>query len=205
MDPKFDLEAKPLARALVSYAVKSMDSTTVTGAGRAPITHQDLLQLGITRFALDISEKALLLLGRSTISSSSILPADAPVVIGFSLFIMLGIIQALSKEGIAVDVKELTDKLIGRHLHQKMKKAGNDQAANEEILEVSRTATQIPGQIFETAKGEVEDLFSRCYSAIPAYAQGDDEARVQLMTLFGTTLHVLLQSKVEPDRGVPSD
>lgn len=205
MEPKFDLEAKPLARAIVSHAVRSMDPAAVTKAGRGPISHEDLLQLGITRIAVDIPEKALLLLGRNTLSSSSILPGDAPIVIGFSLFLMIGITQALSKEGITIDARELTDQVIGRHLDQKMKKAGSDQAAKEETLEISRTAARIPAQIVQTAKGEVEDLFSRCYSAIPAYVLGDEEARVQLMTLFGTTLHVLLHSKVEPDPGFPSD
>ncbi len=112
---------------------------------------------------------------------------------------MLGIIQAVSKEGITVDVKELTEKLIEQHLYQKILTEDNDQAAKKEILEISRIATQIPSQIVETAKGEVEELFSRCYSVIPGFVQGDDETRVQLMPIFGTALHVLLQSQVEPN------
>lgn len=197
MDSKFDLEAKPLAKALIFSAVRAIDPAD---SGRVPTTHQDLLQLGIMQTAQDISDTALMLQGRSPISSSDVLPGDAPVIIGFSLFVMLGITQAVSKEGITVDVKELTEKLIERHLHQKIKTAGNDQAAKKEILETSRIATEIPGQIFETAKGEVEGLFSRCYSVIPGFVQGNDETRVQLMPIFGTALHVLLQSQVEPDR-----
>ena len=112
MDSQFDLEPKPLARALISSAVKSIDPIAVPDTVRAPITHQDLLQIGVMRVAKDISDKALLLLGRSRISSSGVLPGDAPVIIGFSLFVMLGIIQAVSKEGITVDVKELTERLI---------------------------------------------------------------------------------------------
>ena len=199
MDSKFDLEAKPLARALISSAVKSIVPTAVPDTVRAPITHQDLLQLGITQFAQAISDKALLVLGRSSISSSGVLPGDAPVIIGFSLFVMLGIIHALSKEGITVDVKELTERLIEQHLYQKIRTADSDQAAKKEILEISRIATQIPSQIVETAKGEVEALFSRCYSVIPGFVQGDDETRAQLMPIFGTALHVLLQSQVKPD------
>jgi hypothetical protein len=197
LDSKFDLEAKPLTRALISSAVKSMEPIAVPDTGRAPITHQDLLQLGITRVAQDISDKALLLLGRSSISSSGVLPGDAPVIIGFSLFVMLGIIQAVSKEGIPVDVKELTERLIEQQLYQKFRTADNEQAAKKEILEISRIATQIPSQIVETAKGEVEELFSRCYSVIPGFVQGDDETRVELMPIFGTALHVLLQSQVK--------
>lgn len=162
---------------------------------RASMTHQDLLQLGITRTAQDISDKALLLLGRSSISASDVLPGDAPVIIGFSLFVMLGIIQAVSKEGIPVDVKELTERLIEQHLYQKIRRADNE----KEILDISRIATQIPVQIVETAKGEVEDLFSRCYTVISAYVQGDDKTRAGLMPIFGTALHVLLQSQVKPD------
>jgi hypothetical protein len=199
LDSKFDLEAKPLARALISSAVKSIDSIAVSGNVCAPITHRDLLQLGITRFAQAISDKALLVLGRSSISSSGVLPGDAPVIIGFSLFVMLGIIQALSKEGITVDVKELTERVIEQHLYQKIRTADNDQAAKKEILEVSRIAAQIPSQIVETAKGEVEELFSRCYSVIPRFVQDDDETRAQLMPIFGTALHVLLQSQVKPN------
>ena len=199
MDSKFDLEAKPLARALISSAVRSIVPTAAPDTVSAPITHLDLLQLGITQFAQAISDKALLLLGRSSISSSGVLPGDAPVVIGFSLFVMLGITQALNKEGITVDVKELTERLIEQHLYQKISTADNDQAAKKEILEISRIATQIPGQIVETAKGEVEELFSRCYSVIPGFVQGDDETRAQLMPIFGTALHVLLQSQVKPN------
>jgi len=199
LDSKFDLEAKPLARALISSAVRSIVPTAAPDTVSAPITHLDLLQLGITQFAQAISDKALLLLGRSSISSSGVLPGDAPVVIGFSLFVMLGIIQALNKEGITVDVKELTERLIEQHLYQKISTADNDQAAKKEILEISRIATQIPGQIVETAKGEVEELFSRCYSVIPGFVQGDDETRAQLMPIFGTALHVLLQSQVKPN------
>ena len=199
MDSNFDLEAKPLVRALIFSAVKSIDPTTVPDIAPAPITHQDLLQLGITRAAKDISDKALLLLGRSSISSSDVLPGDAPVVIGFSLFVMLGIIQIVSKEGIPVDAKELTKRLIEQHLYQKIRTADNDQAAKKEIFEISRIATQIPSQIVETAKGEVEELFSRCYSVIPGFVQGDDETRVQLMPIFGTALHVLLQAQVKPN------
>ena len=69
MDSQFDLEAKPLARALIASAVKSIDPVAVPGV-RTPITHQDLLELGITRVAQDISDTALLLLGRSRISWS---------------------------------------------------------------------------------------------------------------------------------------
>jgi len=199
LDSQFDLAAKPLARALISSAVKSIVPAAAPDTVRAPITHQDLLQLGITQFAQAITDKALLLLGRSSLSSSGVLPGDAPVIIGFSLFVMLGIIQALSKEGITVDVQELTERLIEQHLYQKIKSADHDQAAKKEILEISRIATQIPGQIVETAKGEVEELFSRCYSVIPGFVQGDDETRVGLMPIFGTALHLLLQSQVKPD------
>lgn len=199
MDPKLDLEAKPLARALISCAVKSIDPTAMPDTARAPLTHQDLLRLGITRTAQDISDKALVLLGRSSISSSGVLPGDAPVIIGFSLFVMLGILQAVSKEGIAVDVKELTERLIELHLSQKIRTTDNDQAAKKELLEISRIATQIPAQIVETAQGEVEDLFSRCYSVIPGFVQGDDETRVELMPIFGTALHMLLQSQIKPN------
>lgn len=199
MDSKFDLEEKPLARALISSAVKSIVPAAAPDTVRTPISHQDLLQLGITQFAQAITDKALLVLGRSSISSSGVLPGDAPVVIGFSLFVMLGIIQAVSKEGITVDVKELTEQLIELHLYQKVLTADNDQDAKKEILEISRIATQIPRQIVETAKGEVEELFSRCYSVIPGFVQGDDETRVHLMPIFGTALHVLLQSQVEPN------
>ena len=199
MDSTFDLEAKPLARALISFAVKSIDPITVPDTVLAPITHEDPLQLGIMRVAQDISDNALLLLGRSSISSSAVLPDDAPVIIGFSLFVMLGILQVVSNEGIAVDVKELTERLIEQHLYQKIWTANNDQAANREILEISRMATQIPGQIVETAKGEVEELFSKCYSVIPGFLQRDDGTRMQLMPIFGAALHVLLQSQVEPD------
>jgi hypothetical protein len=198
LDLTFDLETKPIARALISYAVKSTDPIAVPGVC-APITHEDLLQLGITRAARDISDKALLLWGRSSISSSNVLPGDAPVIIGFSLFVMLGMIQALSKEGIALDVKELTDRLIEQHLSEKIRTADNDQAAKKEILGISRIAMQIPSQIVQTAKGEVEELFSRCYSVIPGFVQGDEETRAGLMPIFGTALHVLLQSQVEPN------
>jgi hypothetical protein len=199
LDSKFDLEAKPLTRALISSAVRSIDLTAVPDTDRAPITHQDLLGLGITRTAQAVSDKALLLLGRSSISSSDVLPGDAAVIIGFSLFVMLGMIQAVSKEGIPVDVKELTERLIEQHLYQKIRSADNDQAAKKEIIEISRIAAQIPGQIIETAKGEVEDLFIKCYSVIPGFVQGDDETRGQLMPIFGTALHVLLQSQVKPN------
>ena len=199
MDSQFDLASKPLARALISSAVKSIVPAAAPDTVRTPITHQDLLELGITQFAQAITDKALLLLGRSSLSSSGVLPGDAPVIIGFSLFVMLGIIQALSKEGITVDVQELTERLIEQHLYQKIKSADHDQAAKKEILEISRIATQIPGQIVETAKGEVEELFSRCYSVIPGFVQGDDETRVGLMPIFGTALHLLLQSQVKPD------
>jgi hypothetical protein len=194
LDTMFDLEAKPLARALISSAVKSMDAIAVP-----PVTHREWLQVGVTRTALNISDKALLLLGRSSISSSAALPGDAPVIIGFSLFIMLGITQAVSKEGINLDIEKLTESLIERHLHQKIRTEDNDRSAEKEILEISRIATQIPGQIVETAKGEVEKLFSRCYSVLPGFLQGNDEAREQLMPIFATALHLLLQSQVQPN------
>ena len=199
MDSTFDLEAKPLAKALISSAVKSIVPSAAPDAASASITHQELLQLGITQFAKAISDKALLVLGRSSISSSGVLPGDAPVIIGFSLFVMLGMVQALSKEGIAVDVKELTEKLIEQQLYQKIRTTGNDQTAKKEIIEISRIAAQIPSQIVETAKGEVEELFSRCYSVIPGFVQGDDETRAGLMPIFGTALHVLLQAQVRPN------
>lgn len=199
MDTNFDLEAKPLARALISSAVKSMDIIAAPDAAQASMTHLALLQLGITQVAQDISDNALLLLGRPGITSSSDLPGDAPVIIGFSLFVMLGIIQAVRNEGIPVDARELTANLIERHLDQKINTKGNDQTAHKDLLAVSRIASQIPGQIVETAKGEVEALFSRCYSVIPGYVLGNDETRAPIMPIFGTALHVLLQSQVKPD------
>lgn len=113
---------------------------------------------------------------------------------------MLGIIQLAGREGVSVDVRQLTERLIEQHLHQKIRRADADQAEQEDILEISRTAAQIPGQIVETARGEVEELFSRCYSVIPGFVQGDDTTRAQVMPIFGTALHVLLQAQVKPDR-----
>jgi len=199
LNSNLDLEEKPLARALVLSAVKSIDPTITPDPASAPVTHQDLLQLGITRTAQDISDTALLLLGRNSISACEVLPGDAPVIIGFSLFLMLGIIQAVSKEGITVDVTVATEKLIERHLNQKLRTIGNDQEAKSDLLRISRIATQIPSQIVETAQGEVEELFSRCYSVIPGFVLGDDKTRVGLMPIFGTALHVLLQSQVAPN------
>ena len=199
MDSTFDLTAKPLTKALITSAVKSIDSLAMVNIVPVPITHQDLLQRGITLAARDIPDQALLLLGRSGISLNGVLAGDAPVIIGFSLFVMLGLIQAVSKEGITVDVTALTERLIEQQLTQKISTADSDQAAKKEILEISRIATQIPIQIVETAKGEVEELFSRCYSVIPGFVQGDDAARAQIMPIFGTALHVLLQSQVKPD------
>jgi hypothetical protein len=198
VDSKLDLETKPLSRALITLAVKSADPIATQDTVRVPLTHQDLLKTGMTLAAKDISDAALLLLGRNSFSSSSDLPADAPVVIGFSLFALLGIIQAVGKEGITVDVKELTEKMVDQQLSGKIKAAGADQAAKKEILDISRIATQIPAQIVATAQGEVEELFSRFYSVIPAYVQGDNETRLQIMPIFGTALHVLLQSQIKP-------
>jgi hypothetical protein len=152
----------------------------------------------VTQTAYYISDTSLLLQGRSSISSSAALPADAPVTIGFGLFIMLGITQAVSREGISLDIEELTEKLIEQHLYLKIRAADSNPAAKEKILEVSRAATRIPGQI-ETAKGEVEELFIRCYSVIPEFVQSNEEARKQLMPIFGTALHVLLKAQVQPD------
>ncbi len=196
MDPAFDLETKPLTRALISYAVKSIDPVAEPGTNRAPKTHFEWLQAGVTQTASDITDTALRLLGRS-ISSSGALPEDAPVIIGFSLLIMLGITQAVSKEGITLDTSELTERLIAQHLAERIKAAGNDEAAKQGILEVSRTATQIPGQIVETAKGEVEELFRTCYSVLPEFIRGGDEARKKLMPIFGTALLLLLQSQIK--------
>ncbi len=198
MDATIDLEKKPLARALILSAVRSVGPNTVPDAAFVPKTHHELLKAGVVRTACAISEKALLLLGRSSIASSNALPEDAPVVIGFSLFLMLGITHAVSKEGITLDIKELTEGLITQHLSQKIRTADKDQAAKKEILEISRAATQIPSQIVETAKGEVEELFSRCYSVIPGFVQGNEEVRSQLMPIFATALHLLLQSQVKP-------
>jgi hypothetical protein len=197
LEPTFDLETKPLARALISYAVKSIDSVIEPGAVRAPKTHFEWLQAGVTRTASDITDTTLLLLGRSSISASGSLPGDVPVIIGFSLLIMLGIAQALSKEGISLDTSALTERLIAQHLAQRIKTAGNDETAKQAIREISRIAAQIPAQIVETAKGEVEDLFRRCYLALPAFIQGTDEAKKQLMPLFGTALLLLLQSQIK--------
>ncbi len=194
MDTTFDLETKPLAKALISSAVKATGAIAVP-----PVTHREWLQVGVTQAAYAISEKALLLLGRSSISSGDALPGDAPVIIGFSLFVMLGITQAVSKEGISLDIKELTERLIGQHLQLQIRAADNDQAAKKEILEISRTAAQIPSQIVETAKGEVEELFSMCYSVLSGFLQGTDEAREQLMPIFATALHLLLQSQIKPN------
>lgn len=197
MEPAFDLETKPLARALISYAVRSVHPATEPGAAGAPKTHFELLQAGVTRTASDITDTALLLLGRTSVASSGALPEDAPVIVGFSLLIMLGITQALSKEGITLDANELTEQLIAQHFAERIKAAGDDEAAKRGILELSRTAALIPGQVVETAKGEVEELFRTCYSVLPDYIQGSDETRKKLMVIFGTALLLLLQSQVK--------
>ncbi len=195
MDPTFDLETKPLARALITYAVRSAEPAP--GSGTAPQTHHELLKAGVTRTAADITDTVLLLLGRSSLSSEEALPEDATVIIGFSLLLMLGIVQALRDEGIPLDANELTERLIARHLAQRIRAAGSDDAAQREIREISRAATEIPGQIVATAQGEVEELFKRCYAALPAYIQGTEETRKQLMPMFGTALLLLLQSQIK--------
>ena len=81
----FDLETKPLARALISYAVKSTTRVTEPDTARIPKTHFEWLQTGVTQTAFDITDIALRLLGRSSLSSSDALPGDAPVIVGFSL------------------------------------------------------------------------------------------------------------------------
>ncbi len=197
MDLTFDLETKPLTRALILYAVKSTDPVTEPGTAQVPKTHVELLQAGVTRVAFDITGIALRLLGRNSISSSGTLPREAPVIIGFSVLIMLGIIQGVSKEGITLDTNELTETLIAQHLAQRITAADNDEAVKRDILEISRIATQIPGQIVETAKGDVEELFKTCYSVLPEFIQGSDDTRKQLMPIFGTALLLLLQSQIE--------
>ena len=191
----FDLETKPLARALISYAVRS-SAPHIAGE---PRTHFELLQAGVTGVAFDITDTVLLLLGRSSIATSDAPSEDAPVIIGFSLLLMLGIVQAVGNEGIELAAQEMTERLIERHLAQQIRAAGDDAGASRDILEISRDATLIPGQIVETAQGEVEELFRRCYSALPAYIQGSDEVRRQLMPMFGTALLVLLQSRTATD------
>lgn len=194
MDPAFDLETKPLARALISYAITSSAPHT---AG-APRTHFELLRAGVTGAAFDITDTVLLLLGRSSIASGGALPEEEPVIIGFSLLMMLGIVQAVGREGIELAAQEMTERLIERHLAQKIRAAG-DEGSSRDILEIARAATQIPGQIVETAQGEVEELFRRCYSVLPVYIQGGDEVRRQLMPMFGTALLLLLQSRITTD------
>ncbi len=197
MDLTFDLETKPLARALVSCAVRSTGPMAPRGNAQAPQTHLELLQAGVTRIAADITDTALLLLGRDRLSSGGALPQDAPVVIGFSLLSMVGIIQAVSKEGIHLDTNVLSERLIALHLDQRISAADNDERAKESILEISRAATQIPSQIVETAKGEVEELFRTCYAVLPEYVLGNDVTRNKLMTIFGTALLLLLQSQIK--------
>ncbi len=170
---------------------------TEPGTAQVPKTHIELLQAGVTRVAFDITDIALRLLGRNSISSSGTLPREAPVIIGFSVLIMLGIIQGVSKEGITLDASELTERLIAQHLAQRIKAADNDEAVKRDILEISRIATQIPGQIVETAKGDVEELFKSCYSVLPEFIQGSDDTRKRLMPIFGTALLLLFTAQIE--------
>src|SRR5512135_332042 len=128
LDVTFDLETKPLARALITYAVKSIIPGEDRDNAPVPKTHVELLQAGVVRTALDITDTALRLLGRESISSGSTLPREAPVIIGYSLLIMLGITQTVSKEGIALDTDVLTEQLIEQHLGGQIKAAGGDDA-----------------------------------------------------------------------------
>jgi hypothetical protein len=66
-------------------------------------------------------------------------------------------------------------------------------------VQIARDAAHITGQIVATAKGEVEELFRRCYAALPAYVQGTEETRRQLMPMFGTALLLLLRSQIRRD------
>ena len=196
MDQTFDLANKPLARALVTYAVRS--ATLVRpGSAETSGTHLELLQTGVTATAAEITATALALLGRGDTFSGGPLPEDAPIIIGFSLLIMLGIAQAVGREGFSLDTNELSERLIARHLAKRLSAAGDSESAKKDLIAVSRTATLIPGQIVETAQGEVEELFRRCYTALPGYIEGNDEARRQLMPLFGTALLVLLESRIK--------
>ncbi len=197
MDPTFDLENKPLARALIAYAVKSTAPDAEPGAAGMPKTHLELLQTGATRMAFKITDIALRLLGRSSLSSSAALPEEAPIIIGFSLLILFGIAQAVGKEGVVLDTGEMAEKLIEEHLARRIKAAGSDDAVKRHIAEISAVATQIPGQIVATAKGEVEELFRTCYAVLPEYIEGNDETRRQLMPIFGTALLLLLQAQIK--------
>ena len=196
MDQIFDLANKPLARALVTYAVRSANPAR-PGSAETSGTHLELLQAGMTGTAADITATALALLGRGDTFSGGPLPEDAPIIIGFSLLIMLGIAQAVNKEGLALDTNALSERLIAQHLASRRAAAGDDEAAKQDLLAVSQAATLIPGQIVETARGEVEELFRRCYTALPGFIQGSDEARRQLMPLFSTALLLLLESQIK--------
>lgn len=176
-----------------------MRSANPAGPGGAETsgTHIDLLQTGVTGTAAEITATALALLGRGDTFSEAVLPEDAPIIIGFSLLIMLGIAQAVNKEGFALDTNELSERLVATHLAKRLAAAGDNAEAKQDLLAVSRAATLIPGQIVETAHGEVEDLFRRCYTALPPFILGDDETRRQLMPLFGTALLLLLESQIK--------
>jgi hypothetical protein len=195
LDQTFDLAAKPLTRALIAFAVRSANLAGTANAD-PPRTHLELLEAGVTGTAADITNTALALLGRGGTFSSSVLPEDAPIIIGFSLLIMLGITQAVNKEGLALETNTLSERLVARHLARKYAAAGDNEGAKQGLLAVSRTATLILGQIVETAQGEVEELFRRCYAALPGFIQGDDEARRQLMPLFGSALLLLLEAQI---------
>lgn len=195
MEPTLNLEKKQLARALITFAVRTTASVVETGS-QAPKTHVELLQAGAVRTAAEITDTALLLLGRTSIASDASLPEDAPIIIGYSLLILLGITQALSNEGIALDAKELTERLIEHHLAQSTAATDGDRSVRHQII---TDAAQIPGQVVATAQGEVEELFRRCYAALPAYIQGAEETRKQLMPMFGTALLLLLRSQIRTD------
>lgn len=190
-----NLEKKPLVRALISFAVRTTASTAEAGI-QAPKTHVELLHAGAVLTAAEITDTALLLLGRSSIASDASLPEDAPIIIGYSLLILLGITQALSKEGIALDAKEMTERLIEHHLAQCTAATDGDRSVRHQII---TDAAQIPGQVVATAQGEVDELFRRCYAALPAYIQGTGETRKQLMPMFGTALLLLLRSQIKTD------
>ena len=177
-----------------------MDPSAEPAAAGAPRGHLDLLKAGVMGTAAHITDMALMLLGRGSLSSSGErLPEDAPVVVGFSLLIMLGIAQAVAREGIALDTDELSEMLIAQQLAHRTEAAGGDEAAQQEVLAVSGAATLVPGQIVATAQGEVEGLFRTCYTVLPEFIQGSDEKKAQLMSIFGTALLVLLRSQVRTD------
>jgi hypothetical protein len=192
----YDLDDKPFAKALLlrasEYQDKSIHDYRMVGGNRPLNEHTTLEQFAAScaaTVAYHVTTRAMMSIGKNLFVPYQPVPADAPVCVAFSLYVLAAIHNHLETEGIKLDFDEVTVRTTNNFylLHR-------DNEAAEHIITGIKVFQSLTSSDHENATKWHDNLTQLMFAYVLQWTTDNLELKKQdFVQLFGNMLSSLLK------------